>query len=196
MRSEQSSEDRVERFRRIYLENYLQILGYALRRTVSPDNAADVVADTFLIVWRRLDLAPPAEGIRPWLYGIARNVMANGDRGERRRARLRARLAAEPGADRTHDAGQLFDVVSEAMQQLSRDDRELLRLAAWEDLTAGQLAVALGCSTNAAKIRLHRARRRLTRKLELLGIRMTHRTRTGDVVVEVPIVTRPEEEPR
>jgi RNA polymerase sigma-70 factor, ECF subfamily len=118
-RSEASNQTRVERFRAFYLGSYLPILGYALRRTSTPDDAADVVAETFLVLWRRLDDVPIEEETRPWLYGIARNVMANGQRAERRRERLTARLGAEPAAGGTGDATPASDLVSKAMQELS-----------------------------------------------------------------------------
>jgi RNA polymerase sigma-70 factor, ECF subfamily len=193
MGSEALNHDRVERFRAIYLRNYLPILGYALRRTSTPDDAADVVAETFLVLWRRLDRAPAAEETRPWLYGIARNVLANRQRSERRWARLAARLRSEPGED-AGDAGPASDVVSKAMRQLSPADRELLRLAAWEDLTPGEMAAALGCSTNAAKTRLHRARKRLAQKLEPSGIQVQPRAQPGHVIAEDPVIARNEEE--
>src|SRR5207248_9291870 len=60
--------------------------------------------------------------------------------------------------------GELQDVVA-ALKQVRRDDQEVLRLAAWEGLTNAELAVALGCSENAATIRLHRARKRLAEQL-------------------------------
>jgi RNA polymerase sigma-70 factor, ECF subfamily len=187
MRSEASHLDRVERFRAIYLQNYVPVLGYALRRTSTPDDAADVVAETFLVLWRRLDRAPADDETRPWLYGIARKVMANGHRSERRWAHLAARLRAQSVAGDAGDAGPASDIVSRAMGQLSPADRELLRLAAWEELTPPELAAALGCSTNAAKTRLHRARRRFAQNVDLPGVRMQPRAQTG--VDELPVIT-------
>lgn len=64
-------DDRQERFRVVYDDNYELILGYALRRTDTADDAADVVADTFLVAWRRLDDVPKGEQARLWLYGTA-----------------------------------------------------------------------------------------------------------------------------
>src|SRR5437870_5088069 len=84
----------IERFRAIYVENYLAVLAYALRRTETDDDAADVVAETFLVLWRRLDDAPAGDQTRPWLYGVARRVLSNARRSERRRSRLVARLMA------------------------------------------------------------------------------------------------------
>jgi RNA polymerase sigma factor (sigma-70 family) len=85
---------RRERFRELYADNYPLILGYAMRRCVQPEDAADVVAETFLAAWRRLDDVPP-EHARTWLYGVARRVLANQLRSRRRRRRLGERLGDE-----------------------------------------------------------------------------------------------------
>src|SRR4029453_6989545 len=62
-------------------------LGYARRRVDRPEDAADVVADTMLVAWRRLDEVPSGRETRPWLFGVARRVLANGRRGRGRRDR-------------------------------------------------------------------------------------------------------------
>jgi hypothetical protein len=79
------------------------------------------------------------------------------------------------------------------MQQLSPSDREVLRLAAWEELTPVELATAVGCSTSAAKTRLHRARRRLEHKLDLLGIGVHPYAQAGHVTTEMPVATGEED---
>lgn len=165
--------DRRERFRLIYQASYHRILGYALRRASSPEDAADVVAETFLTAWRRLDEAPGGREVVPWLYGVARRVLANQRRGERRRSRLADRLREEISRlMEPSDPGTTggTEVVVRALAQLREEDREILRLAAWEGLSHGELAEALGCSPNAAKIRLHRARKRLAARLAASGI--------------------------
>ena len=192
--SERPSRERVERFRATYEENYLPLLGYALRRSPTPEDAADVVAETFLVLWRRYDAAPRAEEIRPWLYGIARNVIANKQRTARRQQRLRARLDAEAIRPQGSGSGSASDVVSQALEELSPKDRELLRLVTWEELSIRELSVSLGCSVNAAKIRLHRARRRLAHQLELRGISLKRSDRTGHVRVERPMTIANEED--
>ena len=179
--------DRRERFRLIYQASYHRILGYALRRASSPEDAADAVAETFLTAWRRLDEAPGAREVLPWLYGVARRVLANQRRGERRRSRLADRLREEmprlmEAADPGTTAGT--EAVVRALAQLREEDRDILRLAAWEGLSHGELAEVLGCSPNAAKIRLHRARKRLGARLAASGIGLERVAATGHRVGE------------
>jgi RNA polymerase sigma factor (sigma-70 family) len=168
--SAQSS--RRARFRAVYDANYHRVLGYALRRTATREDAEDVVAETFLTAWRRLEEVPLGGGARPWLYGVARNALANQRRGERRRGRLWGRLHAEraPAAWQRVDADDRLASVAAAFARLGEDDRELLALVAWEELNPGEIARVLGCSRNAARIRLHRARRRLARELRGTGV--------------------------
>ena len=157
---------RRRRFEEVYAANRGPILGYVLRRAGSPDDAADVVAETFLTAWRRLDDVPPGEQARLWLYGVARRVLANHQRGERRRSELAGRLRAELTAswrepEHTGDQAE----IAAAFAGLPGADRELLALAFWEELDNGQIATVLGCSRNAVRIRLHRARHRLAATL-------------------------------
>jgi RNA polymerase sigma factor (sigma-70 family) len=157
---------RRRRFEALYQEYHGPVLGYVLRRTDSADDAADVIAETFATAWRRLDDIPPGEQARLWLYGVARRTLANHRRSQRRRSsladRLRAELAAAHGPPEY--TGELADVAA-AFARLSSGDREVLALEGWEGLDAAQIASVLGCSRNAARIRLHRARRRLTAQL-------------------------------
>lgn len=156
------------RFRALYDANYHQVLGFALRRTANRQDAEDVVAETFFTAWRRLDQVPAGAEARLWLYGVARNALANQRRGERRRIRLAGALHAETSAFSSHgtDAHEELSSVAAALARLSHGDRELLTLAAWEGLDAGEIGTVIGCSRNAARIRLHRARQRFARELE------------------------------
>jgi RNA polymerase sigma factor (sigma-70 family) len=137
-----------------------------VRRTGSPDDAADVIAETFLTAWRRLEDVPAGEAARPWLFGVAWRVLANHGRAERRKIalgeRLRSELAAAPYGREPSPA--LRDAAA-AFRGLPAADREILALVGWEGLDPGQIAVVLGCSRNAARIRLHRARRRFADRL-------------------------------
>jgi len=162
--------ERQARFEALYAANHAPILGYALRRTASPDDAADILAETFLSAWRRLDELPPGDGAKLWLYGVARRVLANYYRGERRRSALADRLRAELVSSYVPSE---FDgesaKIAEALRRLSQQQRELLALNAWEGLDNGEIATVLGCSRNAVRIRLHRARIRLAAELASIG---------------------------
>jgi RNA polymerase sigma factor (sigma-70 family) len=152
---------RRERFEALYAAHRAQVLRYVLRRTDGADDAADVVAETFLVAWRRLDDAP-VEELHLWLYGVARRVLANHRRGERRRTQLADQLQCDlAGRDAPPAPQERFAELAAAFRSLPDGDREVLALEAWEQLDAGELAAVLGCSRNAARIRLHRARRRL-----------------------------------
>ena len=155
-------DERRQRFEEVYAANRGPILGYVLRRTGNPHDAADVLAETFLTAWRRLDDVPPGDQARLWLYGVARRVLANQQRGEHRRSELADRLRAEltTAYQAPEYAGELAGIAA-AFRGLPETDRELLALVGWEGLDNGQVAAVLGCSRNAVRIRLHRARRRL-----------------------------------
>ncbi|MFB4300832.1 RNA polymerase sigma factor [Actinomadura sp. NTSP31] len=154
-----------EEFAAVYATTYRGLLGYALRRCDTPDDAADVVAETFTIAWRRAADIPAGDGARLWLYGVARRVLANHRRGVQRHAHKTAALRAELSAP-AHDDSP----VAEVFRTLPDRDRELLTLVAWEGLTVPEIAAVLGCSRNAASIRLHRARKRFARALQAAGI--------------------------
>lgn len=149
-------------FEALFVEHWSSVHAYARRRVAQPADAHDVAAEVFAVAWRRLDDIPGGLTL-PWLYRTAANVLANRQRGDRRRHRLTAKLAAlprpvvaDPGDVATDD-----QVIVAAFDGLDEDDRELLRLAAWEGLRGAELAAVLGVSTNAAALRLSKARRRL-----------------------------------
>lgn len=155
---------RRERFEQVFAAHRDAVLGYLRRRTDSGHDAADLLADTFLVAWRRLDDVPLDPQTRPWLYGVARSVLANHRRGEGRRHALAIKLLSE--LDDLTPPDQLDDSPAErAFRLLPEPDRELLSLVAWEDLDTGQIATALGISRNAVRIRLHRARKRFAKLL-------------------------------
>ncbi len=135
----QDEAGRRRRFDAMYAEHHARVLGYVLRRTDSPDDAADVLAETFLVAWRRLDDMPSEEVSHLWLYGVARRILANHRRGERRRTKLADRVRDElaarlplpaPSGDGTPFAA--------AFRSLSNDDREVLALHGWEGSTPGR----------------------------------------------------------
>jgi RNA polymerase sigma-70 factor, ECF subfamily len=136
---------------------------YLARRT-DPATADDVLSDTLLVCWRRIDQMP--QDHLPWAYGVARLCLANADRSRRRQARLVARIATtDPPPMAVPGPGPADHDLTAALTALRAEDAELLRLWAWEDLTPAQIAVVLGISANAASIRLHRAKQRLRAEL-------------------------------
>jgi RNA polymerase sigma-70 factor (ECF subfamily) len=150
-----------ERFQALHAALGEQLLRYFLRRSVGPSDAADLAAETYLTLWRRIDRLPEDEdGARAWAFGVARGVLLNHSRGVRRRLAL---------ADRLRDAllqeeGAIADnrpILGEALGSLSEDDRELIVLIAWDGLNPAQAAAVLGIEPGAARVRLHRARKRL-----------------------------------
>ncbi|GGR51242.1 DNA-directed RNA polymerase sigma-70 factor [Actinoplanes ianthinogenes] len=151
-----------EQFRHLYAANFPALLGYAVRRVEQPADAADVVAETFLIAWRRRQDVPGGAEARLWLYGVARRVLANHHRGNQRRDRLgdrlRARLASI-GGDPAADVPQRL-AVRDALARLGELDREVLTLTAWEGLEPREVAAVLGVSATTVRTRLSRARAR------------------------------------
>jgi len=158
-------ESRVERFRALYDDAYPRVMAYALRRARTREDALDVVAETMLVVWRRLDQIPTDRRRLPWVFGVARRVLANQYRAVARRDRLVARVAHQPDS-----AAPEFDAVHEALDALRPDHREILTLAAWDDLDNDEIAIVLGITPAAVAVRLHRARTRLARELGRLGV--------------------------
>jgi RNA polymerase sigma factor (sigma-70 family) len=160
--------ERRERFEAAYRELYEPICGYALRRVPQPEDAAEVIAETFATLWRRFDRCPQGEQLRPWLYGVARRVIANQRRGERRRSALAERLVAnfDAPAFEALVGPEDTSALAHAFAALSDSDRELLSLVAWEGLSRDELATALGTTRPAVRLRLHRARRRLRDALD------------------------------
>lgn len=154
------------RFRRLYDANYEALFAFALRRCDDATEAHDVTADTFLVLWRRLHESPPDQEVPLWLYGVARRVLANRRRTSLRSERLVARLGhiTREEADMADEIARRAAAVAvvRSIAQLRDDDREILLLASWEKLGTAEIATVIGCSPNAAAIRLHRARKRLT----------------------------------
>jgi len=161
-------DERKDRFRSIYEAHAGSVLSYALRRVDSPDEAKDVVSETFLVAWRRLDDVP--EPPLPWLLGTARRVLANQRRAAGNRAGLVAKLSREAESGATAEpADERARRVRDAMSRLPETYRESLALIYWEGLSTAEAARVVGCSRAAMLVRLHRARRLLERELTMEG---------------------------
>ena len=157
-----------ERFAAVYDRHAAAVHRFAARR-LGPSLAEDVVAETFVTAFRlrgRYRSEYPAA--RPWLFGIAVNEMRRHRRAETRMWRAVARAAQDPlaGSDieRAEErivASGAGSALADALGRLPRDQRDVLLLAAWAELSYAEIASALDISVGTVRSRMHRARRRL-----------------------------------
>jgi RNA polymerase sigma factor (sigma-70 family) len=154
------------RFESLWEVHHRDVFAYAFRRLGEEQAASDAAAEAFLVAWRRLDRVP--ENALPWLLGVARRVVANQRRGERRRLALSTRLAAD-WEELVIADDEAAGPVAAAFNQLRTRDREVLSLIAWEGLKPREAATVLGMTPARFSVRLHRAKRRLQREIEVLG---------------------------
>lgn len=157
------------RFSSLFLSHYDDVLGYCVRRT-NRTEADDVAAEVFTIAWRRIDELD-WETVRPWLFGIARGVLANQARSGSRRNRLGLKigsLARHPvdGPEVVVIRREQDEEIIAVLASLRETDREILMLSVWEGFTAPEMASVLGTTTSAAEQRLHRAKRRFADAFE------------------------------
>ncbi|MGO2863480.1 MAG: RNA polymerase sigma factor [Brevibacterium sp.] len=144
------------------------VLRYAERR-IGTEDAADALAEVMLTAWRRVDSMPrESEQARMWLFGIARNVVANATRSEHRRWRLAERLRGALASTRVH--GHPADhglEVRDAIARLSGEQAELVRLVHWEGFSVADAGAILGIPASTARTRYQRARADLKEALSL-----------------------------
>jgi RNA polymerase sigma factor (sigma-70 family) len=152
-----------EEFTRCWHAHAGQIRAYASRH-VGHEDARDVAAETFLQAWRRWPEVP--ETALPWLIGTARKVIGNRRRSDRRRDALAVRVALLDDAAKNSSGVDLVaetrQAAVEALAALTEADREALLLVAWDGLSPDEAAKALGVKAGTLRVRLHRARARLT----------------------------------
>jgi GDPmannose 4,6-dehydratase len=154
-------DDRSARFEALYGAHRSSIAAYVRRRVIEHD-VEDVIAQVFLIAWRRFAMIPPPPEDRLWLFGVARRMVADHRRSTVRRRRLSQRLAEEArgpiGPVGTFETMQWR--VDRAMQALRPGEREVLRLVLWDGASHAEAAALFGCTANAAELRYRRARNR------------------------------------
>jgi RNA polymerase sigma-70 factor (ECF subfamily) len=164
-----ASVDAPARFGAIF-DRHATVLHRYLVRRLGPEDADTMVGEVFRIAFekrRTYDLSRPTA--RPWLYGIATNLLAKHRRREARRIHATARLAARrlpphdlaDGVSDAVDADERWRRVAEAITSLPEPERDALILHVWEDLGYDDVASALGIPVGTVRSRLNRARRRL-----------------------------------
>jgi len=150
-------------FTAIYEDHYLAVRQFSSWQC-EPSELDDVVADVFLVAWRRFGELE-AEWARPWLFGVARNVLRSRQRSVRRASAFVNQLVAlRPASATDLEAGELsiedVELIKAGLKALPADDQEIVILSTWYEMTAAELAVALSITKNNATVRLHRARTR------------------------------------
>ena len=160
--------DPVERFTVLYDRHYRNVLGYALLRA-DQDAAEDVVSETFLVAWRRLDALP--DPVLPWLLGVARNLLHKQyDSGRRRQVLAERIIAATTPRDLAGpDVAEKVverDAARAVLSALNEKDVEAIVLTTWYGLSPREAARVIGCSAPTFTVRVHRARKRLAKTLQ------------------------------
>jgi RNA polymerase sigma-70 factor (ECF subfamily) len=156
-------------FREVYNATFDDVRRFCLRRLPVSD-VNDAVSEVYLVAWEKADKMPRGSEALPWLYGVARNVVRHTHRNNRRRLRLAAKSMQQPTGTVPDPEMQIVrrsedEALISGIGRLSESDQEVIRLRAWEDLTAPAIANVLGCSVSAAEKRITRAFERLEKTL-------------------------------
>ena len=168
-------------FEAIFRAHFGDVWRFARRRCPSAEDADDIAAETFTVAWRRR-AEMPGETVRLWLFGVARLVLANHRRSSGRQGRLRDRLVHQARPEAVEDRGvDGAGSVLPALAALSAEDRELLIMRGWDELSVTNMAEILGCTANAVSSRLFKARGRLAREIDRQDA-----GRPGHVVADPP----------
>lgn len=158
---------RVRRFEAVAADVYEPLQRY-LRRRASAVDAGDVLSESLLTVWRRLDDVPTDDPL-PWCYGVARRSLANHRRGASRRERLTERIITHrlPGddGDPQDRVERLDPALDAAIRTLTPAEQEIIHLWAWEQLEPREIAIVLDQTPNAVSVALSRSRRKLAEQL-------------------------------
>lgn len=165
--SKQRHDERAEvaaRFELLARELVEPLRRYLGRRT-DAETAEDVLAETLLVCWRRLDDVPAGDGSLPWAYAVARRCLANAERSARRQRRVAGKVATLDPPQETAPADDGDPALHAALGRLRDADAELLRLWAWEQLTPAEIAQVLDVTPNAVSVRLTRAKAALREEL-------------------------------
>lgn len=153
-----------ETFSELYRRTRVDVLAFLLRRCSTAEDAADCLAETYLLAWKKRDEMPGGAETRPWLFGVARNVMRRGNELRDRTAAAASALAAEverAGAVCFPPDVEEPDPMMAAIAKLPELDREIITMLIWDELAPREVAAVLGLTPNVVRVRAHRARAKL-----------------------------------
>ena len=161
--------ERRAEFEALFVHTRAPLLAYLTRRAPSED-AADLLAEVYLVAWRRRGALPSGEERRLWLYGVARRLLAEHHRLSFGRADAEEGAGNVEMANRQSADDRRGEAVRRALESLSEVNRELVTLTTWERLTPAEAGRVVGITSGTARVRLHRARARLGRHPRLQAL--------------------------
>ena len=172
------ADDKRARIECAVLENATALLGYFARRVDPPQDAADLLAETLLALWKRANALPAQDDeIRPWMFGIARNVLLHHQRSAARRSaladRLRDHLSATPTPGFSDSSA--FEELHQALDRLNQIDRDIIGLLHWDGLSLVEVSRVLHMKEGTVRSRYHRARERLRHDLADMTLTLDER---------------------
>jgi len=184
--------DEQAEFEALFRDTRAPLLDYLTRRAAAED-AADLLAEVFLIAWRRRTDTPSGDERRLWLFGVARRLLAEHHRFAWKRAHAESG-SPDAHAPERHDQGDgprqgRGDAVRRALGSLSDLDRELITLTTWENLSPAEAARVVGIASGTARVRLHRARARLARQPHLRALLDDDGPRPGPDDASAPVAS-------
>lgn len=170
-----ASRTEPERFGLIFERHHAAIYAY-LRRRLRAEEARELAAETFTVALRvRAQFDVDRESARPWLFGIATNLLRHHRRRERRRLRAYGRTGLDPIAYETEavedraDAERAAPTLARALASLPGGERDVLLLSAWGELAPTEIAEALAIPAGTVHSRLSRARTRMREAISAIG---------------------------
>jgi RNA polymerase sigma-70 factor, ECF subfamily len=167
--SRQDRQSNEARFEALYRSSSHDLLAFLARRTPDAEEATDILAEVYIIAWRRLDKVPTDDGARLWLFGVARNLLMKSNHRHDSHQALVHDLTTELARLPTYQPEATDDGLNERMraslQKLPAKQREVLLLTAWEELKPREIAKVTGSTANVVRVRLHHARQQLAREL-------------------------------
>lgn len=156
-----------EAFDRLYNRYREKVYVLSMGILMNSDDAADAVQETFALAYKNLRRFKLKSRFGTWLFRIAINsaIQLSRKLKNKRRNQPLDDAAELPAPPAVSESGVDADVVNAALVQLKPDDRAVLTMFYWEDMSLEEIAETLGCGANAAKTRLYRARERFRKEM-------------------------------